>query len=225
MKLVNGALEIYNKFIVPVLSYLLEKFEPMWRKLWEDVSSLFGSVFGIITDVVTGLIETCSSLIDFTVGVFKGDWEKAWDGIVGAFTTIWETLKTAATGVVNLIIDALNSFIDGINKIHFDVPEWVPIIGGKNWGFDIPSIPHLAQGTVVPPNREFLAVLGDNKTEHEIVSPISTMKQAFAEALAEMGGSGSTTVVLEIDGREFGHAVIEQGQRESRRLGTRLVMA
>jgi hypothetical protein len=54
------------------------------------------------------------------------------------------------------------------------------------------SIPRLAQGTVVPPNKEFMAVLGDNTKEHEIVSPISTMKQAFMEAMVEMGGAGQT---------------------------------
>ena len=69
---------------------------------------------------------------------------------------------------------------------------------------------------------------GDNTKEHEIVSPVSTMKQAFTEAMIEMGGSfggGNTEVILEIDGREFGRAVVEQGNRENRRIGTRLVIA
>ena len=82
-------------------------------------------------------------------------------------------------------------------------------------------------GTVVPPNRPHLAWFGDNKQEPEIVSPVSTMKQAFTEAMIEMGGNfggGNTEVVLEIDGREFGRAVVEQGNRENRRIGTRLVM-
>jgi hypothetical protein len=51
----------------------------------------------------------------------------------------------------------------------------------------------LAQGTVVPPNKRFLSVLGDNTKEHEIVSPVSTMKQAFVEAMREMGNGGRTT--------------------------------
>ena len=72
-----------------------------------------------------------------------------------------------------------------------------------------------------------MAVLGDNTKEHEIVSPISTMKQAFMEAMIEMGSNfvgGNTEVILEIDGREFGRAVVEQGNRENRRIGTRLVI-
>ena len=73
-----------------------------------------------------------------------------------------------------------------------------------------------------------MAILGDNTKEHEIVSPVSTMKQAFMEAMIEMGGNfggGNTEVVLEIDGREFGRAVVEQGNRENRRIGTRMVIA
>ena len=131
----------------------------------------------------------------------------------------------------------INMVVGGLNKISISLPNW-KILGdlkGKKFGINIPkakfnrvSIPRLAQGTVVPPNREFLAVLGDNKRENEIVSPVSTMKQAFMEAMVEMGGNyggGNTEVVLEIDGREFGRAVVEQGNRENRRIGTRLVIA
>ena len=138
-------------------------------------------------------------------------------------------------GIIGMFEKMINWIVDGLNKISFNVPSWVPLIGGKTFGFNIPevkfgrvSIPRLAQGTVVPPNKEFMAVLGDNTKEHEIVSPVSTMKQAFMEAMIEMGGNfggGNTEVVLEIDGREFGRAVVEQGNRENRRIGTRLVIA
>lgn len=150
------------------------------------------------------------------------------NGLIGGF-------EAAINGIIGLFEKMINWIVDGLNKISFDVPDWVPLIGGKTFGFNIPranfgriSIPRLAQGTVVPPNKEFMAILGDNTKEHEIVSPVSTMKQAFMEAMVEMGGnfgSGNTEVVLEIDGREFGRAVVEQGNRENRRIGTRLVIA
>lgn len=75
------------------------------------------------------------------------------------------------------------------------------------------SLPRLATGTVVPPNREFAAILGDNKREPEVVSPISTMKQAFREEMLEFGnnfGGGSVgriEVPVIIDGREIARAV------------------
>ena len=165
------------------------------------------------------MIDIFYDFVSFISNVFKADWEAAWDSIVSLFK-----------GTINLVIDALNALIRGLNKIHFELPswDWLPKnVQGKSFGINIPQIPRLAQGTVVPPNKEFMAVLGDNTKEHEIVSPVSTMKQAFMEAMLEMGGSfggGNTEVVLEVDGREFGRAVVEQGGKENRRIGTRLVI-
>ena len=128
----------------------------------------------------------------------------------------------------------INWIVNGLNKISFDVPDWVPGIGGKTFGFNIPeakfgrvSIPRLAQGAVIPPNREFLAVLGDQKQGTNIEAPLQTIVDAFNIALQGNANyaSGKTEVVLEIDGRELGRAVVEQGDRENRRIGTRLVIA
>lgn len=192
MSVVNGALEIYNKFIAPLVEYLLEKLAPAWSFLSQLVIGVAGTIIGTISDLITGLIEILTGLVDFIVGIFTGNWQKAWEGVASVFKGIWDGIWGVAKGIINLIIDALNSFIAGINKLQFDVPEWVPVIGGKQWGFDIPKIPPLAQGTVVPPNKRFLAMLGDNTKEHEIVSPVSTMKQAVTEAMLELGGTGQT---------------------------------
>lgn len=91
---------------------------------------------------------------------------------------------------------------------------------------DTYSLPALAKGAVIPPNREFLAVLGDQRQGVNIESPLQTIVDAFNIALDKRGGSGggNTEVVLEIDGREFGRAVVEQGNRENRRIGTKLVI-
>jgi hypothetical protein len=86
------------------------------------------------------------------------------------------------------------------------------VLGGGTVGFNIKhfDVPQLAKGTVVPPNKKFLSILGDNTKEHEIVSPISTMKQSFKEAMFEMGGNsfnGRIEVPVIIDGREILRAV------------------
>ena len=89
------------------------------------------------------------------------------------------------------------------------------------------KLPALAKGAVLPPNKPFLALVGDQKHGTNIEAPLQTIVDAFNIALqgnANYGG-GNTEVVLEIDGREFGRAVVEQGNRENRRIGTRLVIA
>lgn len=203
--------------------------------------------------LVTPIALNANVIVDWVKGVWgaiKGFWNQY---IAPAFTAkFWLDLgKTCMNGLISgfeagvngiiwlfesmiqFIVDGLNLFLKGVDKVVSAVGD----VFGGDWGVaTIPdvklprvSIPRLAQGTVVPPNKEFMAVLGDNTKEHEIVSPISTMKQAFMEAMVEMGGNfgggGNTEVVLEIDGREFGRAVVEQGNRENRRIGTRLVIA
>ncbi len=230
MTLINGALKIYNKFIAPLVEFLLEVLAPAWSSISSLIVGVAGTIIGAISDLITGLLEMLKGIVDFITGVFAGDWEQAWEGVKEIFKGVFDALVGIAKAPINLIIDAINSLISGLNKVSFDLPDWDILgdWGGKTFGINIPKIPKLAQGTVVPPNKEFMTILGDNTKEHEIVSPISTMKQAVTEAMLEMGGSfggRNTEVILEIDGREFGRAVVEQGNRENRRIGTRLVIA
>ena len=195
MKLVNGALEIYNKFIHPIVMWLTEKLEPIFTWIGNYIVGVFHTIISTVSDVLGGVFDALGGLIDFIVGVFTGDWERAWEGVKSIFKGIFDALVGIAKAPINLIIDAINSLISGLNKVQFDLPDW-GILGnwaGKTFGINIPKIPKLAQGAVIPPNKEFMAVLGDNTKEHEIVSPISTMKQAFTEAILEMGGTGQTT--------------------------------
>ena len=147
----------------------------------------------------------------------------AGNGLISGF-------ESAINGIIGMFEKMINWIVNGLNKISFDIPNW---LGGGSFGINIPnvsfgrvSIPRLAQGAVIPPNKEFLAVLGDQKQGVNIEAPLQTIVDAFNIALAQNGGAGggNTEVVLEIDGREFGRAVVEQGNRENRRIGTRLVI-
>ena len=148
-------------------------------------------------------------------------------------TAIWgasEINSSALSSKLTTELDKVNaSAKTGVNKINTTLSGIKSPTGGNlNAGtFTLPKNGY-ARGTVVPPNRPHLAWFGDNKQEPEIVSPVSTMKQAFTEAMIEMGGNfggGSKEIVLEVDGREFGRAVVDLGGQENRRIGTRLVIA
>ena len=191
---------------VPIATAIVDKVKEIWQAVkdfWnENIAPVFTGAFWL------NLGKNCIN------GLITG-FESGINGIIWAFESM------------------INWIVDGLNKISFQIPDWVPGIGGEHWGVNIPranfgrvSIPRLAQGAVIPPNREFLAVLGDQKQGTNIEAPLQTIVDAMNIALAQNGGanSGNTEVVLEIDGREFGRAVVEQGNRESRRIGTRLVI-
>ena len=161
---------------------------------------------------ILGALAAAATAAAIAIGIFHTAWSVgvAAAAIAGGLALLGLTFAFSDTGDTG---DAAKTAADNFYSSY-------------DWNKDF-SLPKLAKGTVVPPNKEFMAILGDNTKEHEIVSPVSTMKQAFMEAMIEMGGNfggGNTEVVLEIDGREFGRAVVEQGNRENRRIGTRLVI-
>lgn len=161
--LINGALEIWNKFIQPLIEYLMDKLAPAWAFLSNTVIGIMGTIIGVISDVITGIIKILRGIVDFIVGVFTGNWSKAWNGIKSIFVGIWDALTGVVKGVINVIVDVLNGFVSGINKISFDVPDWVPFMGGKKWGFNIPKIPKLARGGIV--DKPTYAMIGEAGTE------------------------------------------------------------
>ena len=151
---------------------------------------------------------------------------------VGALWGATELDSSSINTQLSSNLDELNTTAEkGVNKINktlSGIGGGASIGGGGGSGGSSgggTKYPAYAKGTVVPPNTPHLALFGDNKYEPEIVSPLSTMKLAVKEALSEMGASSGTQVILEVDGREFGRAVVEQGNIESRRIGTRLVIS
>jgi hypothetical protein len=229
--LITGALDIYTKFIAPIIKALIQDLGPIVSKVINTDVNIIGNAVGSIIDAAKGIITALKGIIQFITGVFTGDWEKAWKGIKNFFKGIWDAFYNIVKIPINLIIgaintmtqafeDAFNWIIDGVNTLSFDVPDWVPGIGGETFGFsldyiDVPEIPKLAAGTVIPANYgEFLAVLGDNKREAEVVSPLSTIKQAVMEALVALDGTGrpdsSRPMIVQVvlDGKVVGQTSV-----------------
>ena len=158
-KLVNGALEIYNKFIQPIMMWLVDYFAPTWRLLSTLVIGVVGTIIGYLSDMVKSTMKILGGIIDFITGVFTGNWKKAWEGVRNIFKGVIDGLVGIFKVPINLIIDGINSFIAGINKIK--VPDWVPGVGGKS--FKLQKIPKLARGGVI--DKPTTAVVGENGRE------------------------------------------------------------
>lgn len=199
---------------------------------WESVKSVLLSTWETIrTNASTKFADMKKAIIDNWT-TLKSQTKTIWDGIWGAIRSVINTILGGVESMVNGVITALNRMISALNNLSFDVPDWVPGIGGETFGLDIPTVgkvhlPRLASGTVVPPRAgEFAAILGDNKRETEVVSPLSTMKQALMEALAESGISGgSQQVVIRFEGNlaQLGRVLKPVIDSENNRTGVRLV--
>lgn len=163
---------------------------------------------------VAGLVTVVAVNRNTIVGWIKDVWEAVKDFwnryIAPVFTAKWwknlaincgngliAGFEAAINGIIWAFEKMINWITDGLNKISFDLPEWM---GGGHFGINIPratlgrvSIPRLAQGAVIPHNREFLAVLGDQKQGTNIEAPLQTIVDAFNIALSQNAGVGHTT--------------------------------
>lgn len=214
--IVNSIKDAWSAFIT-----WLQGKNPALAAIFETIGKLFSDQYNAWKKILSGLIT-------FLTGVFTGDWKKAWNGVLDILKGVWNLIVGTVEGAINFIIDGINLLISALNKIQVNIPEWVPLLGGKTFGINIAPVsrielPRLASGAVIPPNREFLAVLGDQKSGTNIETPLETMLQAFRQALNENGGSGrSITVVLEMDKREFARAVYKANNDETQRVGVKL---
>ena len=170
-------------------------------------------------ELIDGLKKVCQGFLDFFTGLFSGDMDKALSGLktmfsgfgeigqavlsglmdaMGAFLS-WLNEKTggAVNGVIGIINRMIAAVVNGINALFSLLSFNINLPGGNSIGlslpqFDIPQIPYLAQGAVIPPNREFMAVLGDQKSGNNIEAPEDLIRKIVREETANMGGGDIT---------------------------------
>lgn len=207
LKLVNNALEIYNKVVEPILHWLLEKISPTISFIGGLITGVFGTVVSFISDAVKSILKIFDGIIDFITGVFTGNWKKAWNGVKNIFKGIFDGLVNIFKTPINFIIDGINAFIKGINKIK--IPDWVPVVGGN--GFNIKTIPKLEQGGYVRANNPQLTIVGDNKKEGEIIAPESKIYNQVSKAIKDNGGTGKQQLEITIYHKfEDGKTIIQK---------------
>lgn len=242
--LIECATNIYNNVIAPIVKWVQGYLYPILANTINTIWNIISDVAGFFMDIISSIIQACTGVTEFLSGVFTLDFQRAFDGLQEITNSFANAGIALFEGAVNIIIDLINGMINGVvtginvvinalNSIKFDVPDWVPIWGGKHFGINLSpltapqipklSIPRLATGAVIPPNREFLAVLGDQSQGTNIEAPLETIKQAFREALAESGGSGrQMNVVLQVGRRELARTVVELSREEQQRVGMRI---
>ena len=195
----NCLLDLWNNLLAPVAKWIIATFGPAFAEVFNAIADVVGVAVGAIADAIDLAVVVLRGLADFLSAVFRGNWDAAWQAIGNTVSTVWDkmtaAIKTAVNGIIGFInrmisavVTGINAVINALNGLSFDLPE---LFGGGHVGFNIstltaPQIPYLAQGAVIPANREFLAVLGDQSHGTNVEAPLDTIKQAVAEVMEDL---------------------------------------
>lgn len=190
--------------------FIIKPLVKFFRVAWTTIKDLALNAYNFMIETLTPF---ATWVYDNVITPVKQFFSGLWDGVKTAFTLAFEFIGREIKGFVNGWLDIfdgfLNSIIDGVNfmigklnTLSFVVPDWVPDIGGQSFGFNLDKlgkikVPRLAEGAVIPPNSEFLAVLGDQKQGTNIETPLATMVEAFRTAMREEGNNNITINVKE----------------------------
>lgn len=180
MALIKPLLELISAILKPIMAIV--------KVLVGLLSNQLGGAFKFIANVVNnliagplrGLLDFLGQIIKFISAVFTGDWETAWKALGNIPIAIINSIIGAFEGLINFFIGAINGITSALSSLW----TWIGIPG-------IPAIPevqfgrisYLAKGGYVEANKPTPVVIGDNKQEGEIVSPISKMRDTVIDAL------------------------------------------
>lgn len=180
--------------------FLQGVFTTDWTQSFGILGNIFNAFFATVKSVWDSIKAVFDGIIDFIRGVFTGDWERAWKGVQEIFAGLFKGLvaiaKAPLNGIIaliNMVIDAINWMINGINSISFTVPDWVPILGGKTLGFNIPNIgklAYLAKGGILSSGS---AIVGEAGPE------LLTMAGGRAHVMPLNGDVGKSGITIEMN--------------------------
>lgn len=233
-KIIDGLNEIWQAW-KPTIEKIGEILIVIWNNCLKPVINWLGNEFiqafrnvgNYIKPILENLKTMFGGLIDFIVGVFTGNWKKAWQGVQNIFRGIFDGLTNIAKKPLNAIIDAINAMIRGLNKIK--LPNWIPGFGGM--GINIPTIPKLAKGGIV--DAPTIAMVGE--AGKEAVMPlenntgwITDLAAKVADRMPVSGGNSndnsmSGDLILQIDGSIIGKVALNQLRKMQRQGGITLI--
>lgn len=208
---ISTVINAVSTTISTVLNSIKTTFSTVWNSIKTTVSTIINSVKSTISTVM-GSIQTG---ISTALSSIKTNWSNMWTNmkttVVNIFNGIWSSIKGVINSIIggiesmaNAVIRGINSMIRALNNLSFDVPNWVPEIGGKTFGFNIPtistiSIPRLATGGVV--DQATVAMIGE--AGQEAVVPLENntgWMDKIAARIGEIISVNLQAIVGEMDG-------------------------
>ena len=177
-KSVSSTVDKMTTVFKTIVEFLKNAFVQGWTAAFKTIGGTAEALFSTLSSVWTNIKAIFTGIIDFIKNVFTGNWRAAWQNVVDVFGNVFSMIGNLVKAPINAVITLLNSAIDGINAIAIEMPNWVPGVGGRRLGFNIPNIPMLASGG-------------------ELISGMAIIAEAGPELVAQVGGR---TVVTPLSG-------------------------
>lgn len=208
---------IIGHVVGPAISLIIHIIAGLVTGLF-DVIDAIGNVlgfFGRLKDGIGSLLGHLGKLKDFVVKDIQNAFKGLAKGIGDAFGAIWNTIKAP----LNMIIGGLNTLIQGIDNLKFNIPSWVPVIGGNTWSINIPQIPKLAEGGNIMKAGSVL--VGERGPELLSLPSGASVTPLTGRNSAAQGSQH--TIIVELDGRQLTRIVLDNMPELVRlKTGTRL---
>ena len=217
--------QIFGDCINMINQLWQEILQPCFKAIGDFIQNVLAPAFkwafeNVIGPVVDNCFRTIGNLwnnslkpifdgiITFIKGVFTGNWRSAWDGVVQTLGGVWSGITTVIKAPLNAVIGLINKAISAMNKISVTIPDWVPAVGGKTFGVNLPSINYLENGGILtqPTMLNANTMAGEkNKGRQAQAEAVIPLDRLFKE-MDRLYGQGKE-IVLNIDGRQFMRAV------------------
>lgn len=230
---INLLLALWNEVLAPLLNFAVASFGPLLARVFETAAAAVGVAVGVMAGLLETLLELLRGLADFLTSVLLGDWQAGWQRMQAAVAEAWQTITATVRGAVDGLGGLVNGFISGILDAVESALAALRRLGGASAAAGgalgrrsraaysaAPTlaaaplrVPALAAGAVIPPNRAFLALLGDQRQGVNIEAPLDTIRQAFAETLANYLGEDSGQPINIYIGDELLDTVVARSQR------------
>ena len=193
------------------------------QSIWNNIKSSASSTWTSIKNSIVNIVSSIGSAISNTGNKIKTSFINAFNGIKNALKQPINGIISFINSMISGVVSGINAILKAFNKLKITIPDWVPVYGGKEIGFNFstitaPKIPYLAQGAVIPPNAPFTAVLGDQKRGNNIEAPEDLLRKIVRE---ETGGrsTGNNTYefIAQLNRRTiFDEIVAEAKLRQSK---------
>lgn len=212
--------------VIAVLGILAQNWDLIKLKAgeaWQGIKDFFGGAAEWIRTTVTDPIrEAFGTALDW----IKTKWETVFTGVKDFVKGSINSIIDFINGMIRAIATGINTVISGLNSIKITIPAWVPMFGGNSWGMNIPNIqapqiPRLANGAVIPPNAQFAAILGDQRSGNNIEAPEELIRKIVREETV----SNAQNVTIKFEGTmgELIRVLRPNIQKEEKRIGKSLI--